>query len=138
MIEMNFTDLQKKINFRITEPEDVEYINPIDFWQNILIPMDISLMRSLMLKNKDFLDTEDSIKEKVYAKLAFKNWIKDYQTFLNIPLNENLETLLQTNKKSKQEKLLKGLCLDSNNLIPLYISAWIIMAILLAITLSGI
>ena len=124
MNEMVFKNPKDNSTFKIKEMGNVEYSNPIIFWSDCFMTIDISLMKSMMEKRKPFFNTPNEIKERVYKRVALKNWLKDYQRIWETPINENLVLLLQTAKKSKQEKLLKELCLDSDDLIPLFFLAW--------------
>ena len=121
---MAFTNPKRNSTFHIKEMGNVEYSNPITFWSDCFMTIDISLMKSMMKMQEAFLDIPEEIKERVYKREALKNWQKEYQKITETPINENLILLLQTTKKNKQEKLLKGLCLDSDDLIPLFFSAW--------------
>lgn len=124
MREMAFTNQERNSTFHIKEMGNIEYSNPITFWSDCFMTIDISLMKSIMKMQEAFLDTPEEIKERVYKRKALENWQKDYQKIMETPINENLILLLQTTKKSNQEKLLADLCLDSDDLIPLFFLAW--------------
>jgi hypothetical protein len=124
MKEMAFINPKRNSTFHIKEIENVEYSNPINFWSDCFMTIDISLMKSIMEMEEPSFNTTEEIKQRVYKRVALKNWQKEYQKIMETPTNENLILLLQTTKRSKQEKLLKELCLDSDDLIPLFFLAW--------------
>lgn len=123
MKEIHFTNHVDDSTFNIKEQAIVTYTNPIHFWRDVVMHVDISLMRKVLNGNK-VLQISESKKEELLKKIAFKNWLKEYQKIVDTPIQRNLLRLLETDKKSEQENLLNGLSLDYYSLMSLYFTAW--------------
>lgn len=99
----------------IREYDDFEYVNPVHQVMNMYIGASMSFDRDILLM-EGFNAPEDIIR-KILFKSAIQEWTKELKMYKSIELQENLLTLLETEKKKEQIQLLKGVSLTSDELI---------------------
>lgn len=102
-------------SFNFYEAEDFEYVNPIDQISKIYIKSSIELERSV-LKLKKFEGTEEII-QKVLFKRALKDWNLKYLEIIQTTIPSNLIKILNVHTKKDQIKLLKGLSLNTSEIL---------------------
>jgi hypothetical protein len=99
----------------IREYDDFEYVNPIHQVMKMYIGSTMSFERDVLLING--FDGPEEIMEKVLFKRAIQGWTKELKKYKSIKLPENLLTLLETERKKDQIKLLKNVSLTTHELI---------------------
>jgi hypothetical protein len=107
---------------RIYQSDFVENVNPIEYYKNIELEISIQSIKDILyLKNPSFtsaLDDDD------FVKMAKKYIPSYYEEAEEIILHQNYITLFSTSKKKDQVKLLKGMCLNSMELIALIFKSY--------------
>ncbi len=104
------------------ECDDFEYVNPIHHFVDSTIGLSMSFDRDL-LKLKGYVGPDDKIEQTLF-KRATKLCEEEIKKLKSIKIPEELITLLQTNDKKKQIKLLKNLTLTSNEFLAFIIHAY--------------
>jgi len=103
------------------EVDDIENIDPIKYYGNFFI------VNRLVMGGVPFDELDGKKEHSERSKDIFKNanelWKIKYQEIRNTQIPKNLLTLLETSKKSDQEKLLKGI-----ELTPLILTSFIFKA----------
>lgn len=112
-IEIN--DPEDNGTFNFYEAGDFEYVNPIEQISGIYINSAIELERSV-LKLTKFEGSEEII-EKVLLKRALKDWDSKHNEIIKTTIPKNLIELLTSSTKKEQIKLLKGLSINTSQLI---------------------
>lgn len=113
----------------IFEMEDVENVNPIEFYRNAYIQKQIAmywtisqnLKKELAKNNLELNRPEYKI---LFEKLAKSDWEEFYSEKSKTKINTNYLTLLNADKKTEQQKLLKGQSLSTYELFALVIHAY--------------
>jgi hypothetical protein len=108
-------DTEDDGTFNFYETEDFEFVNPIEQISSIYIISVIELERNI-LKLKNFEGSEETI-QKVLMKRALSDWNKRYIEIISTTIPVNLIELLNVNTKRGQIKLLKGLSLNTSQLM---------------------
>lgn len=95
----------------------VEDVNPVEYYKNLEIEMNIQTIKDILfMKNSLIASTLD---EEFFKRMAEKHLGSQFEEAEKIVLNENLIKLFSTNKKSEQKKLLKGMSINSMELVAL-------------------
>ena len=101
--------------YNFYESEDFEYVNPIEQISNIYINLVIELEKNILILKK-FEGTEETI-QKVLFKRALNDWNSKFVEISETSIPPNLIKLLYSNTKKEQIKLLKGLSLNTSQLL---------------------
>lgn len=113
----------------VFEAGDCEKVNPIEYYQNIFIPRNVSMYRRLYLakehKFKQFGANLSIIKQEVlFRKNAIADWKKWFVEKSATEINPNYLALLESKTKKEQVKLLKGIELTTYELFALIVKAY--------------
>ncbi len=104
-------------HYRMFEATNFEYVNPLAYYFQIHTTQTI-IMEEDILKMKG-LPTESKMVKDVLEKRAKHEWTKFYRKIVKGGFPENLESLLVSNSKKNQRRLLKGLQLYPRQLLAL-------------------
>lgn len=99
----------------IRQYDDFEYVNPIHQVMNIYIGASMLFEREILMMNG--FNAPEEIMKKILFKRAIQEWRKKFKEYKSIKLPENLLTLLETDRKKEQIRLLKCISLTSDELI---------------------
>lgn len=106
----------------IDSSDKIEFVNPIEYYSNIFINMDLSVSKDIIDSANLPFPQEDI--DKYLVKQAFINWIQKYSDTVQTEIPPNFISLLSTEKKKEQIKLLKEQSITSNQLLALIFKAW--------------
>ena len=112
---------QQKEQYVVSECDDFEYKNPLDQIGSMRIESSIFLQREF-LKAKGYNMSE--LTTQILCKRAINEWQKELKELRSIEVPKNMMTLLETEKKRKQQQLLKGISLTGEELIAFIIKAY--------------
>lgn len=106
----------------IFEAPDVEYVNPIDYYAEAQMSMDISMMRDILQLKLPHFPLE--FLEPYILREANKEWQKKHNEINQTTIPQKFTTLLTTTKKREQIKLLKNSSITPEQLIALIFKGW--------------
>lgn len=107
---------------RIQDGEEVEYVNPIQYYADSYINM-------VMLEDKDLLRLknpflESFLTEEFYAKRAQESWNEIFGEYMAVEIPENFLKLLDAPTKKDQIRLLRGQSLNTEIWFAFIVKAW--------------
>lgn len=103
--------------------DDFEYVNPIDYYADRFIKSRTSMLTHI-LKLKLPQDASVESLERVAYKNALKDWDEEYKEIISTEIPKNFISLLTSESKDEQIKLLKGQTLTTPILFSLIYKAY--------------
>lgn len=110
-------------HYTVFENNDVEQINPVEFYKNSMINVSYHLDKQLILKNPSFRKYPPQVVHNFLLKRATEFWQNQYEIYISTSLPANLISLFNSQTKKEQLNLLKNQSLTSNELVALMIQA---------------
>lgn len=107
----------KKSFYRLFFDEEIEYVNPIEYFKERSITSSYYLIKDQF--EYKFQDFPEEIRNKVFAKKAFELWSERFKGISNESLDKEFLDLLGADSKKNQIKLLRGKTLTPNSLAKL-------------------
>lgn len=101
--------------------EDIEYADPVKYYSESILKFNFAFEKQVMLPRIN--PFHEPMLNKVLTERAEKEWEKKYQEFLSLEIPSNFLTLLNSNSKNEQIKLLRNQKFNSNQLIAFFIVA---------------
>ncbi len=101
--------------YEIFESSDFEYVNPLEYYADFFIQHRMSVEKDILILKKLPFSTS-SIQEFLFNR-ATDAWNDMYLIISNTEIPTNLLSVLGTNKKKNQIKFLKGLSINSFQLL---------------------
>ncbi len=109
--------------YQIFEGQDIEFINPIDYYSNLYIRPKISVEREfLLLRNFPF---RGPLLEELLKKRALEAWDEKYKEILSTNVPPNFISLLSADSKKDQIRLLKSTKISLDELAAFIFRAWL-------------
>lgn len=123
--EMEIRKIQdgKGGNYTIITTPDVERVNPIEYYSKLEMTSDVFLLKEELMRFHRY-STDNSILDEIISKKVKENWEERYQEIINTEIPLSLKKILVANKKKDQVKLLRGLSLNSDELMAFIFYAW--------------
>jgi|HubBroStandDraft_3_1064219.scaffolds.fasta_scaffold278115_1 hypothetical protein len=91
--------------------EDVERVNPIDYFRQTEVFRNVALYEDLLLPQNPGFPVE--VLKELILNEAENDWKDRYEAIIKTPIPENLTSLLSAPRKSEQVKLLRGIQIDT-------------------------
>ena len=108
--------------FRLYHSDFVENVNPIEYYKNLELEMNIQSIKDILDMKNPLLTSE--VDDEFLAQMAKKYIPAFYEEAEGTILHENYLTLFSTSKKKDQIKLLKGMSLNSMELLGLIFKSY--------------
>ncbi len=132
MKELKIKNPDRNGYYWMMEGDDFEYANPIEKMTEIVIQfMSKMLKNQLMLASENNLlpdskgiDNPDAILERLAIMNAKKIWEQKFQKIISLKIPNCLFSILESNSKKEQLKLLKALSLTDSELMAFIFKAW--------------
>ena len=101
--------------YNIFEATDFEFVNPVEYYAKYYIQHRMTVERDILFLKK--LPFSSSIAQELLLKRATEAWNEMYQTINESGFPANLIALLGSDKKKNQIRLLRGLSINSFQLL---------------------
>lgn len=108
--------------YTIFQSEDFEYINPIEYYKAAFVQTTIAMMRDLVTAKMPSLPPD--MRENLLLKQTLKEWEKTEAELMQTLMPQNLISLLNSERKKEQVRLLKGLSVTPIQLRAFFVKAW--------------
>lgn len=119
--------MTKEGKYHFTTLPNVEYINPVEFYFNVQLDLELSMVNSLVEFTPAFSALPDDMKNRVNHRVAVKNhlkrWEKKYNRLMQIEFPETYFDFLECKKKKEQNKILKDFELDTDKMTAILFKA---------------
>lgn len=110
-------------HYTVWEASDVEFVDPISYFRELNVNISYTMMKNHLELLK--FPCSPDILHRILSRRAQADWEQIYKEAINRIIPDELFTLLNTEKKSEQLKLLKGIRLSSSIFESFYIRSYL-------------
>ncbi len=107
---------------RVFSTDKVELVNPVEYYKTCELKKRATILRDLLYAKNPFLTS--LLDDKFFIKKAEEMLVGFFEEFEQTPIHNNLIQLLQTTRKKDQIALLKGLTLNTKELMSLIFKSY--------------
>jgi hypothetical protein len=107
---------------RVFSTDKVELVNPVEYYKKYELQKRTITLRDFLFAKNPFLTSQ--IEDKFFVRKAEETLVGFFEKFEQTKVHENLIQLLNTTRKKDQEALLKGMTLNTDELLSLIFKSY--------------
>jgi len=107
---------------RVFSTDKVELVNPVEYYKTYDLEEQVIFLRDLL--NAKYPFETSKLDDKFFVKQAEKMQVEFFEKFEQTKVHDNLIQLLKTTRKKDQKALLKGMTLNSDELMSLIFKSY--------------